>query len=171
MLRHAALVALLATACSDTGETGDDDSNDSGIPGGSCRVGVTLGGAVDHALSASEDAGCGSSFAGDTGVHTAFLPVDGGTVEAFTIEIDEIHAGETGSFPGIARVRLDDGREWVTTAGCTFEVVEHEFEMEDADGIANYTLGATGSCEPAELAGEAEVTISDLSLRTASHWF
>lgn len=163
-------VLLPALGCSEDAPRTDDPSGPPGIPSGACAVHVTFTGGIDHALFGGEEAACGASFGGDSGVHTTFIPVDGGIVEAFTVDIRDVVEGEVGTFPGTAAVRHEDGREW-HAASCVYEVVEHDFENVDEDGISNYTVGARGSCDPAVLEDQADVVIGDFAFRTGSYWF
>lgn len=161
-----ALPLLLLAAC---GRDPVDDDDTDVEPPPDCLVDVAFTGDFAGAIAGDDAVACVDAFAGEADVWMSFYPTDG-DVGLFEVEVADVTAGGTGTFPAAARLRLRDDRSW-TAGSCTAVVDEHTYQ-DTADGVDAYLFVGTGSCAaPAVDADGGEVEVGPFAFRFVSHWF
>src|SRR5205085_4066906 len=77
---------------------------------------------------------CAIPFGGSVGIDMGFAPLDG-ELKILEVLVDNVHEGETGTFPAKATVILRDNRRFETPRSCQVVLTEHAANGE-SDGFS-----------------------------------
>lgn len=150
-------LALLLCACSGSG--GSDET---------CALDASTHGALTWETERMP--ACLIPFGPPSGIWMVYNPLDE-VVSTFEVDVRDVTADMTGTFPATVTLNLENGELWQTATPCSIEITENEYRSEDQFST-EYQVVGTGHCTDAAMKpGSSDaIVVDDFAFRFPAHW-
>ncbi len=162
-------VAGLALLISGCGGSGDGQAGGGTFPADTtCGLSLQVGGAATASVTPATSVACVTQVSFNPGLSAMMVPVEG-SLKRVELDVDDIEAGQLGTFPLALSVEHQDGRTW-QGADCAFEVTDHRHMGSAEMGQEWRALGSGGCAEALASTDDGTLDVVALEVVVSITW-